>query len=226
MHSVLACARHACLLTAVIMLVVLTGCHGVQPLPPFDLPALATGDPAARAAPPAVAGPAIPNPMSVPVRDREFFWNQLVDTIDDYFEIRTEQRVHMVGQVATEGRIESNPLPGATVFEPWRWDSTPGYEKWHSTLQSLRRKCLVQVQPQGANYVVTVVVEKALEDVNHPAQGTPGSAMPRHDRSLMRIKDLEDRGNQTLGWIPIGRDVSLEQEILRELTARLFEPGS
>ena len=30
------------------------------------------------------------NPMYVPLSDREFLWNQLIDTVDDYFEIERE----------------------------------------------------------------------------------------------------------------------------------------
>ena len=67
-----------------------------------------------------------------------------------------------------------------------------------------------------------MIVEKALEDVDRPAQGTPGSAVPRHDGSLLRLQDQVGRQSKTLGWIPMGRDLALEQEILRELNARLF----
>ncbi len=155
MPTVPACARSACLVSISLQLLALAffvGCNGIEPLPPPSLPALGTSNPAAGFPATGIPGSALPNPMSVPVRDPEFFWNQLVDTIDDYFDIRSEQRVHLVGNVATEGRIESKPQPGATLFEPWRWDSTPGYEKWHATLQSLRRKCIVSVQPQGAEF--------------------------------------------------------------------------
>ena len=57
--------------------------------------------------------------MYVPLSDREFLWNQLVDTIDNYFQIEREERVRLVGGVLTEGQIETFPLPGATIFEPW-----------------------------------------------------------------------------------------------------------
>ena len=36
------------------------------------------------------------NPMYVPLSDREFLWNQLVDTIDNYFRIQREERVRLV----------------------------------------------------------------------------------------------------------------------------------
>ena len=32
------------------------------------------------------------NPMMVTVSDSEFLWNQIVDTVEDYFRIKSEQR--------------------------------------------------------------------------------------------------------------------------------------
>src|SRR4051794_13949462 len=75
------------------------------------------------------ASPApIQNPMFIPPIDREFLWNQTVDAIDDYFRIEREDRVRLIAGVLTEGRIDTFPTIGSTVFEPWRTDSTPGYE--------------------------------------------------------------------------------------------------
>ena len=70
---------------------------------------------------------------------------------------------------------------------------------------------------------VEIIVEKAIEDVDLPAQGTPGSSIPRHDSALVRLQDQEHRESNTLGCIPIGRDHALEQEMLRELNSRLLE---
>jgi hypothetical protein len=173
------------------------------------------------------AGQMLPNPLAMPVNDGEFFWNQLVDTVDDYFSIRSEQRVQQIGGVLTEGMIETRPLAGATILEPWHWDSSPGFERIHSTLQSPRRRANIRVIPHAGTYNVEVVVEKVLEDVDRPSQGTPGSSVPRHDSSLLRLQTTSDRSPETLGWIPLGRDVALEQEILRELSARMFNaPGA
>ena len=195
------------------------GCRFVQGIDLSQLPFPNFADPAQVA--PATAN--VPNPMTVPVRDAEFVWSQIVDTIDDYFDIRAERRVQLVGGVLTEGRIETHYNPGATVLEPWRWDSTPGFEKWHATAQSIRRRAIVRVMPTGSQYAIQVAVEKELEDVDRPVHATPGSAIPRHDGSLVRsLSDDEIRGPKTLGWVPLGRDVALETEILQELYARVF----
>lgn len=213
------------LIGVVCLLAVLSGCRFFDRQDFAELGLSGLADPA-QPAPPLDAG-AAPNPLVVPVSEPEFFWNQLVDTIDDYFDIRIERRVQVIGGVITEGRVETHYQPAATLLEPWRWDSTPGYEKLHATTQSLRRRALVRVIPSGGRYAVHVIVEKELEDVDRPAHDMPGSAIPRHDGSLRRVKDRYVDGPVTLGWIPLGRDVTLENEILGELYARLFNsrPG-
>jgi hypothetical protein len=169
-----------------------------------------------------IGGPlAIDNPMFVPALDREFLWNQAVDAIDDYFRIEREERVRLIGGVLTEGRIDTFPITGSTIFEPWRKDSTPGYEKWHATLQSIRRRGTIRVIPMEGGYLLEVAVQKELEDLDKPEHATAGGATLRHDGSLVRQEGASGRYSATLGWIPLGRDVTLEQRILADLRARL-----
>jgi hypothetical protein len=162
------------------------------------------------------------NPMYVPLSDREFLWNQLIDTLDNYFRIEREERVRLVGGVLTEGQIETLPLPGATLLEPWRRDSVFGYERRYATLQSIRRRAIVRVRPQSdGGYLVDVAVYKELEDVSQPEYSTVNVESLRHDGTLVRPGERAMPGPATLGWIPVGRDVALEQRILTELRGRL-----
>ena len=167
---------------------------------------------------------AMPNPLTVPVSDLEFAWNQIVDMVDDYFEIASEQPVRKIGDILMEGRITSKPRSGATCTEFLMRDSTPGYERWHSTLQSIRRTAEVRVIPDSNGFRVYVEVYKELEDVSQPEYSTVTAATRRHDGSLVTDQRLGNQfGSVTLGWIPLGRDQSLEQEMLRNLHARTFE---
>lgn len=163
------------------------------------------------------------NPIFVPIADREFAWNQIVDAVDDDFRIEREQRVQLIGGVLTEGRIDTYPTIGSTIFEPWRGDSTHGFEKWHSTLQPIRRRVSVRVTPDGDGYLIYVTVYKELEDVDRPERGNAGGAVRRHDGTLVQHTDRVDGGPITLGWIPLGRDVSLEQKLLADIRARLTD---
>lgn len=167
--------------------------------------------------------PPFPNPLQIPVTDREFVWNVIVETVADYFEIAREERVRQVGNVLTQGRIDTHPLIGATIAEPWRRDSTHGFERWHSTFQSIRRRAEVRVTPTNAGYLVQVIVHKELEELDGPELTSVGGRVRRHDGSLRRPLGKELGGAVSLGWIPQGRDVSLEQEILRKLYDKMYE---
>lgn len=165
--------------------------------------------------------PQLENPLLVPVADPEFAWSQIVDTVDNYFKIKREERVRLIGDRWLAGHIETYPVEGSTILEPWRKDSTAGSEKLHATLQSVRRYAFVRVIPADGGYKLQVEVHKQLEDVVQPEHATVGQAAVRHDGSLVRNEQSELVAPSTLDWISIGRDVSLEQRILGEIQSRL-----
>ena len=185
----------------------------------------------------------VQNPLLAPVADREFLWNQVVDTVDDYFQIEREERVKLVGEVLTEGRIDTYPAIGSTLLEPWARDSSAGYERLHATLQSIRRRALVRVVPTSAGYLIHVAVYKEKEELAQPEHATVGGVIRRYDASLQPSEEAPTPAETTevvfpalsggapmgtvatLGWIPLGRDISLEQRILRQLQGRLFDPS-
>ncbi len=172
---------------------------------------------------PATGVQAVGNPLFVPIADHDFVWDQVVDEVDDYFKISQEDRVRVVGNVLTEGRIETYPTAGATLFEPWRKDAATPYEKMYSTLQSVRRHAVVRVAPTEGGYSIEVAVFKELEDVSRPEHSTVGETALRHDGSLVRVELDPETTPTTLGWIPQGRDVALEQRIISGLRARLAD---
>jgi hypothetical protein len=160
--------------------------------------------------------------------DRDFVWDQVVDVVDDYFRVEREERVRLVGDLLTEGRLDTYPRGGSTIFEPWNGDSADLYERWESTLQSIRRTALVRVIPAEAGFLVDVQVTKELEDVPRPETGavssTNASAL-RNDNALRRVTNPLAGPPPTIGWIPQGRDMALEQEILAHIQARLSNHG-
>lgn len=172
------------------------------------------------------AGRMVENPLFIATGDREYLWFQVVDTLDDYFRIEREERVRLIGEVLTEGRIDTYPQIGGTLLEPWRADSTPGYEKLHATLQTIRRRASVRVIPTQGGYLVEVAVYKELEDLDRPQLATVGTTAVRHDGSLTRGDQIMDDQNNTLGWIPLGRDPTLEQRILKNIVARVGDQAT
>jgi hypothetical protein len=166
------------------------------------------------------------NAIVVPAMDREVLWKQLVDMTDDYFRIDREHRVQQVGEVLTEGRIETQPQIGATVFEPLRKDAANCYERSLDTLQTIRRRASIRVTPSGAGSLVEVSVVKEQENLRQPMRSTAGAATFRHDNSIERELGNQPGGLMRLDWYPIGRDIALEQTMLDDLQDRLGLPPS
>ena len=174
---------------------------------------------------PYVAAPAAPlamleNPARLPGRDQHMARELTVDVLDDYFRIHREIPVQLIGNVLTEGRIDTFPEVGATILEPWRRDSATYYERLESTLQSIQRRAVVRVIPAEQGFLVEVNVFKELEDLAQPVHSTTGDATFRYDTSLTRIVNPVGEVEVREGWIPLGRDLALEQEIIVQLLAR------
>ncbi len=165
----------------------------------------------------------VPNPLELPPAQDDFVWSQVVDAVDDYFRVTREQPVQNSDGIILDGRIETSYRIGASFLEPWRKDSTAGFERLQSTLQSIRRRCIVTVRPQGAAYTIGVVVQKDLEDTDRSQYSTESMLAVRHDGTIVRVEDAYDDSPQTLGWIPLGRDTSLEQVILRDIFGRITQ---
>jgi hypothetical protein len=161
-----------------------------------------------------------PNPTLVAWVHHELMWNQIVDVVDDYFRIQSELPVQQAGDVLTEGRIDTFPQGGATLLEPQRRDSVGRFNRWESTLQTIRRHAHLRVTPATGGFLVEVIVEKELEDLPRPERATAGASTFRNDTALER-RSRDTVHQAGLGWIPLGRDFALEQQILSEIQARL-----
>ena len=168
----------------------------------------------------------VANPVMLPPTEDNFVWLQVVDVVDDYFHIRSEQPVQNRGDIILDGRLETSYRVGASLSEPWRKDSTSGFERLQSTFQSIRRKAIVVVRPDGAAYELEVVVHKELEDTDRSQYATEGASAIKRENTIVRTDDGVDDTPRTLGWIPLGRDASLEQVILQDILGRITKPDS
>jgi hypothetical protein len=228
-----------------ILMLAATGGPAPRAQAPLPAPATMQADPFAPLPEGTVIGPGGPvlpgppptpqNAAVIPPLDAELVWTKMVDVADDYFKVQSEQRVVFANGVPTEGRIDTFPQTGATILEPWRGDSVGWYERWESTLQSIRRIGTLRLIPDPAGWRVEVVVNKELEYLSRPMRATAGGASFRNDDSLYRYgTPLPTLGQQVgdqprpvaaptpnVGWIPLGRDPLLEQRMLGKLLAKL-----
>jgi hypothetical protein len=144
--------------------------------------------------------------------NQEVIWERTVDVLHRYqFEIERENRL--------DGVIETNYLVGSNILEPWRRDSVGLENRLESTLQSIRRRVLVSLTPAGApgTTLISVEVLKEIEDLPGVAANSPGGATFQENTPLQRDLNLVVGQSTPSGWIPAGRDLALEHEILARL---------
>ena len=168
------------------------------------------------------------NPMFIPTAtlNQDLVWEQIVDVVDNYFRIERENRVQLVGNVVTEGRIDTFPQVGATWLEPHLPDSDGIENRWQSTYQTIRRRAVVRVIPERGGYMIDVAVYKELEDLPRPEHATAGAATFRHDSSLpSRLSEDVLRTRFSKSWIPLGRDVGIEQLMLCQIQLAVTGTG-
>lgn len=163
----------------------------------------------------------MPNPLAVPLLPRDVVMEQVSDELDNYFKIKREERVRLSNNILTEGWIETHPRIGSTLLEPWHSDSSAGFEKLHSTLQTIRRFARVRIIPKEDVYQIDLKVYKELEDLPKPQHATASGTVIRYDNSVDVNRDEIIDYQRTRGWIPLGRDIVLEQRILANLKTRL-----
>jgi hypothetical protein len=161
------------------------------------------------------AGPdaCVENPVYVPGGPPAYgqLFEHVLDILSDYqFDVAFKDRY--------DGRIETFPT-SAPGFERSLIPGNPCWEdRWIATLQSIRQRVIVLIQvANNGGFFVEVKVFKELEDLPNPVHATPGAAAFRSDNTVERQYAVIDATIFQSSWIPIGRNVSLEQAILQRI---------
>lgn len=158
---------------------------------------------------------AVPNPLVVPSGDFETVWKQTIAVVDDYFDIKSENRLAR--------KIVTEPKTGATLLEPWYGDSVGFDQRLESSLQTIRRFAIVTVNPAPTGgYAVKVEVYKELEDLVKPDRQAAGRATFSDNFPVNRTREIVGPVPLPAQWIPRGRDPTLERVILNRLKNILF----
>jgi hypothetical protein len=154
------------------------------------------------------------NPLYVPqgpqpeVYDK--IWQKVLDVVDDFWEIAYTNRY--------EGRIETQPSVAPGLEQPWKPGSPDFYQRLLAGFQSIRHRCIVLISTaDDGGYFIDVKVLKELEDLPSPMRSTAGAATFRMNSTIERQFEVIEQPIYESNWIPIGRDVKLEQVILERL---------
>ncbi len=156
------------------------------------------------------------NPVYIPLPKQQY--GRVVETslqvLFDYgFEIAESNRY--------AGTIEAVPRTAPGILLLFKPGSPDLYERVLATTQSYRHRVSVVIQPadpQGAEhggYFVEFIVKKELEDVARPTRSTVGGSVFRAESTVDRQPEVIDAGFLDPIWIYKGRDLYLEQELIR-----------
>lgn len=176
------------------------------------MPPLATAPPGS---PGAIASGPVANPIFVAANSGNpesdlFVSERAADVLAKYnFEVDTTNQLE--GTIATQYKI------GSGVLEPWHRESVGLENRLESTFQPIRRKVLVHFVRVEGGYLVSVEALKELEDLTAPTPNSPGGSTFPQNYPLRRDLNLVLGQASPSGWIPLGRDAALEQDILCRL---------
>lgn len=154
----------------------------------------------------------VENPVYIPLGPPAYgtVFEKVLDTIDDYFEISYANRY--------DGRIETFPRIAPGLEQPWKPGSPDFRQRLYATLQTIRHRASVLIQPaDDGGFFIQVTVFKELEDLPRPTRETAGNASFRGDITVERQFEVIDPTVFESNWIPIGRDTKLEQVLLQKL---------
>ncbi|MBY0522392.1 MAG: hypothetical protein K2R98_03300 [Gemmataceae bacterium] len=154
----------------------------------------------------------VENPVYIPLGPPAYgtVFEKTLDVVSNYFEISYANRY--------DGRIETFPTIAPGFEQIWKPGSPNCYERLFATMQTLRYRAAVLIQPaDDGGFFVQVTVFRELEDVPQPVRATAGAAAFRSDNTVERQFEVIDPAVRDTNWIPLGREVHLEQLILQQL---------
>jgi len=181
------------------------GTAGCFSTPPLDNPTQIR-QPAEDIENPVLVSPGVPTATSY----KEVF-EKCVDVLDDYFEIKEANPY--AGRIVTKPRI----APGYEQL--WKGGNPDARERLLATLQTVRQTVTVELHSgERGGYLVTVLVEKELEDLSLPSRARVGNAVFQDTPTVERQVEIVGAASSAeRNWFKVGRDYATEQMLLRRI---------
>ena len=122
---------------------------------------------------------------------------------------------------ASEGRIATRGLTGASWFEFWREDTIGTDQRIEASLHTTRRRVTVAITPVVSGSEIFIQVTKERLTAPNLGPQSIGEAYSLYDFQISKMYERDEIEPTRHKWIGVGRDDLLEQEILARLERRL-----
>lgn len=176
------------------------------------------------------AGSAVtaPNPIEIDRVEYTRMYNAAVEVLREHG-FWLDRRSHRFGTITTRD------LDSPTLLEPWKAINTTDQQALESTLNHVRRRAVVTIepaltpahpseppQPDTEPSTYRMRVEVFAERSQHPNRRLTGSTTGHNIYGVLNNTPAEyrRRGITANYWQPLGRDTYLEQRILAQIVRR------
>ena len=178
------------------------GCASVAPL---DNPIVV------RTVPANVENPLLVSPGEPDANGYAEVYERVIDVLDDYFDIKPTSRY--------AGHIETFPHIAPGFEQPWKAGNPDHRERLIATFQTMRKYAIVDIWAgERGGYKISLEVRRELLDIERPSRATAGGAVFREAPTVDRRNEvIQTEVASNLGWIPVGRDCALEQQLLARI---------
>jgi hypothetical protein len=122
---------------------------------------------------------------------------------------------------ASEGRIATRGLTGASWFEFWREDTIGTDQRIESSLHTTRRRVTVAITPVASGSEIFVQVTKERLTAPNTGPQSIGQAYSLYDFEISKMYERDEIAPTRYKWVDVGRDELLEQDILARLERRI-----
>ena len=187
--------------------VAILGLGGCATTPPVDNPVLVKKSDAIEN--PVLVSPGVPNGVTY----RKVFEKCYDILLSAKFEIPPGGANPYAGRIETKPRI----MPGYEQI--WRSGNPDPRGRLLATFQTLRQTVVIEIRTgERGGYLVSVVVEKEMEDVAKPTRQKVGAVFqeaPTVSRGLEVVGPISTASSTS--WFPVGRDFATEQLFLQQI---------
>ncbi len=168
--------------------------------------------------------PAVTNPMTLEGISYEAAWQASVEAVIERFNVSFQDK--------EKGVIRTEYRPAGTLLTFWERDARDASQLLEETLNQTRRMAIVKVEKGDGSCIVNIEVHRerntslsyhiprqtirAVPEIRPLDSGAPSERAPFISPEELYIP-------QSSAWLPLGRDESMELQLIRQIVKKAKE---